>query len=169
MVFLGLADDEYADTYAAGDDVQYDDAADEYQPQFDEIGDERSEPAVRRALAVDEFRTIGPDEPVSQDVLSRNTRRADKVHLVSPSRFNDAKEVGDHLRDGVPVIANLDDIDRDLRRRLVDFCSGLAYAIDGKMERVGDNVFLITPSNVEVSAEERRQLTEHGLFSGAAV
>jgi cell division inhibitor SepF len=62
------------------------------------------------------------------------------------------------------VIVNLQLSDRDLSRRMIDFCSGLTYALGGLMEKVADQVFLLTPSNVEVSQEERRQLEERGLF-----
>jgi cell division inhibitor SepF len=63
-----------------------------------------------------------------------------------------------------PVIVNLQVADRELMRRMIDFCSGVAYALNGKMERVADKVFLVTPSNVKVSAEERQRLQENGLL-----
>ena len=65
-----------------------------------------------------------------------------------------------------PVIVNLQNVDRDLSRRIIDFASGLCYGIGGQMERVAHQVFLLTPSNVEVSAEERRRLQEHGYNEG---
>ena len=92
------------------------------------------------------------------------TSQAAKVHVVAPSGFDDAKEIGDKLRASQPVIVNLQGSNRDLSRRLIDFSSGLAYGLGGQMDRVADQVFLLTPSNVEVSAEEKRRLQERGLY-----
>jgi cell division inhibitor SepF len=90
--------------------------------------------------------------------------QAAKVHVVVPVGFNDAQEIGDKLKDNQPVIVNLQGIDRDLSRRLIDFSSGLTYGLGGAMERVAEQVFLLTPSNVEVSPEEKRRLQERGLY-----
>ena len=76
-----------------------------------------------------------------------------KPHAVSPDAFNDAQEIGDRFKSGQPVIVNLQAVDRDLQRRLVDFSSGLCYAMGGKMDRVADQVYLLTPADVEVSKE----------------
>jgi len=76
-----------------------------------------------------------------------------KPHAVSPDAFNDAQEIVDRFKSGQPVIVNLQAVDRDLRRRLVDFSSGLCYAIGGKMDRVADQVYLLTPAEVEVAKE----------------
>ncbi len=83
-----------------------------------------------------------------------------KPYAVSPESFNEAQSVADKYMAGVPVIMNLQDVDRDLSRRLVDFASGLCYGLQGSMERVTNQVYLLTPSNVEVSAEEKRRLRE---------
>jgi cell division inhibitor SepF len=90
--------------------------------------------------------------------------QAAKVHITVPVGFNDAQEIGDKLKANQPVIVNLQGIDRDLSRRLIDFSSGLTYGLGGAMERVAEQVFLLTPSNVEVSAEEKRRLQERGLY-----
>lgn len=86
------------------------------------------------------------------------------VHIVYPKRFRDATEVADLMRDGLPVILNLQNVESDLPRRMIDFCSGVTYALQGKMERVADGVFLLSPSNVTVSQEERANLSERGVF-----
>jgi len=96
-------------------------------------------------------RTIGPTT-------------AARVHVVEPQGFNDAQEVGDRLKASQPVILNLQGLPRELQRRLIDFSSGLAYAVAGSMQRVADQVFLLTPSNVEVSQEEKDRLQARGLF-----
>ncbi|HVB06680.1 MAG TPA: cell division protein SepF [Acidimicrobiales bacterium] len=90
--------------------------------------------------------------------------RSAKVHVVAPERFSEAQEIGDVMRQANPVIVNLTLADRDLARRMIDFCSGLTYALNGAMDRVADHVFLLTPPNVEVSAEERQRLQERGLL-----
>jgi cell division inhibitor SepF len=89
---------------------------------------------------------------------------AAKVHLVIPRSFNDAQQVADRFKDGIPVILNLQSSDAELSKRLIDFASGLTYALDGGMQRVADKVFLLTPRNVEVSAEERAKIIERGGF-----
>jgi cell division inhibitor SepF len=91
-----------------------------------------------------------------------------RVHLVLPRSFNDAQQIADKFKDGVPVILNLQATDQELSKRLIDFSSGLTYALDGGMQRVADKVFLLTPRNVEVSAEERARLLERGGFFNQA-
>ena len=91
-----------------------------------------------------------------------------KVHLVVPRSFNDAQQIADRFKQGIPVIVNLQGTDADLSKRLIDFASGLTYALDGSMQRVADKVFLLTPRNVEVSAEERARLLERGGFFNQA-
>ena len=91
-----------------------------------------------------------------------------KVHLVFPRSFNDAQQIADRFKEGVPVILNLQGSDQELSKRLIDFGSGLTYALDGGMQRVADKVFLLTPRNVEVSAEERARMLERGGFFNQA-
>ena len=88
-----------------------------------------------------------------------------RVHIVAPVRFSDAQEIANRLMNNQPAIVNLQNADRDLQRRMIDFCSGVTYALSGGMERVADEVFLLTPSNVKVSEEERQRLTERGLVN----
>ena len=87
-----------------------------------------------------------------------------QVHIVEPRAYDDAKEIGDKLRAEVPVIMNLQGIEEDLFKRLTAFASGLAYGLEGRVQRLAPRVYLITPANVEVSAEERRRLMERGFF-----
>jgi cell division inhibitor SepF len=91
-----------------------------------------------------------------------------RVHLVLPRSFNDAQQIADKYKHGIPVILNLQSADSELSKRLIDFASGLTYALDGGMQRVADKVFLLTPRNVEVSAEQRAQLLERGGFYNQA-
>jgi cell division inhibitor SepF len=90
-----------------------------------------------------------------------------RVHLLVPRSFNDAQALADRFKSGIPVILNLQATDAELSKRLMDFASGLTYALGGGMQRVADKVFLLTPLNVQVSAEERaRILDREGLFEG---
>jgi cell division inhibitor SepF len=85
-----------------------------------------------------------------------------KPHTVAPVSFDQAQEVGDHYKTGTPVILNLQGVERDLTRRMVDFASGLCYGIGGQMERVGLHIYLLTPANAQVSEEDRRRLEARG-------
>ena len=82
-----------------------------------------------------------------------------------PKNFNDAQQIADKFKVDIPVIINLQGADVELSKRLIDFGSGLTYALDGGMQRVADKVFLMTPRNVEVSAEEKARLMEKGFFN----
>ncbi len=86
-----------------------------------------------------------------------------KPYVVIPASFKQAQEVADRFKDGQPVIVNLQSADRELERRLIDFASGLCYGLGGKMDKVATHVYLLTPHDVEVSAEERQRIQEHGL------
>ena len=114
-------------------------------------------PAERRTTRL---RTVEPGAPTNG-----GRRESSRVHLVIPKSFNDAQDIADKFKDQIPVIVNLQGIDRDLSKRLVDFASGLTYALDGGMQQIAEKVFLLTPRNVEVSAEERARLIEKGFFN----
>ena len=86
-----------------------------------------------------------------------------KPHVVSPVSFNDAQEIADTFKRNQPVIVNLQQADRDLTRRLIDFASGLCYGVGGDMKKVAQAVYLLTPVDVEVSETERELLQEAGL------
>jgi cell division inhibitor SepF len=118
--------------------------------------------AVPRAAAREE--PSGMSTPRPSVVRTIGPTTAARVHVVEPQGFNDAQEVGDRLKANQPVILNLQGLPRELQRRLIDFSSGLAYAVAGNMQRVANQVFLLTPSNVEVSQEEKDRLEARGLF-----
>ncbi len=181
MVYLGLLDDEYD---------EYDDLEDRAPRGFSSAS--RVEPRQAEYEQPDEFsggmsrvRTLPresavpsqsrsqpsavaprptPVRPVPVDTTISPTAAATsaRVHVVAPSRFGDAKEIADRLKDNRPVIVNLQMADRDLQRRMIDFCSGVTYALSGEMEKVADQVFLLTPTNVKVSDEERQRLADRG-------
>ena len=88
-----------------------------------------------------------------------------RVSVVDPSSFNDAQALADRFKRQQPVILNLQQADGELSRRMVDFCARLTYALDGQIQTVANRVFLLTPRNVEVSAEERKRLAERAFFN----
>ena len=166
LVYFGLAEPEegYID--------------DEFEPEPDRAPVEdayRERPNVRRLQtrrSRDDFDDIFADEPPRSSTRQTrvlrpvaNGRAGVQVHLVVPKSFNDAQQVADQFKDTIPVILNLQGTDTDLSKRLIDFASGLTYALDGGMQRIADKVFLLTPRNVEVSAEERARLIEKGFFN----
>ena len=116
--------------------------------------------------------TRGAEEAAPRQARPQAVPPADgglaQVHLVVPRGFNDAKQIADRFKRSVPVIVNLQDADVELSKRLIDFASGLTYALNGSMQRIADKVFLLTPPNIEVSAEERAKALERGGFYNQA-
>jgi cell division inhibitor SepF len=168
LVYFGIAEDEEwdEDGYATNEELERTYGAREranvrrLEPRrgrdFDDWSDPEPEPEQARPAT----RLRG--------VESVPNPASVKVHLVLPRSFNDAQQIADRFKDGVPVILNLQSADQDLSKRLIDFASGLTYALDGGMQRVADKVFLLTPRNVEVSAEERARMLERGGFFNQA-
>ena len=174
LVYFGLADEDedYDDetiTHAAGRRVDLPGAAERAGRS---TSSSRAPPVVDRlrrhlrrgrlslrAVALVAARLVGPyrcPTPVEQPPV--------RVHLVVPKNFNDAQIIADKFKGDIPVILNLQQSETELAKRLIDFASGLTYALDGGMQRVADKVFLLTPKNVEVSAEERQRLAGEGLL-----
>jgi cell division inhibitor SepF len=166
-VYFGIADDE--------DEVYEEDETlaphEELERSYQERPNVRKLSGSRSRTDYDE---IFADEPVrrapaqsSRVVRPLEPARAARVevHLVVPKNFNDAQQIADKFKVDVPVILNLQGSDTELAKRLIDFCSGLTYALDGGMQRVADKIFLLTPRNVEVSAEEKARLIEKGFFN----
>jgi cell division inhibitor SepF len=167
LVYFGLAEDD-----------AYEEEVEPYQEPEVELQDTyRDRPNVRRLGSRrrrDEIDDIFADDPgperrttTLRPVGGRgNGRSGDvRVHFVAPKNFNDVQDVADKFKESIPVILNLQGTDTDLSKRLIDFSSGLTYALDGGMQRIADKVFLLTPHNVEVSAEERARLVEKGFFN----
>jgi cell division inhibitor SepF len=102
-------------------------------------------------------------EAIVRTIPSRPTMAS--IHRAEPKRFNDAREIGERFRQGIPVIMSLQGTEDPIARRLVDFASGLVFGLDGKIEMVAQRVYLLTPANMEVSAEERERLVEGGFFN----
>ena len=184
MVYLGLVEDDYDDVYDAGyeDPVgaqavppqgQYPHQAQQgwpptYGRQVPSVEPDPAPtgvrplpagyPGVRPAPGETGIGTVTPRPNLVRSVTPLTSVRP---HIVVARDFGDAQEIGRRFRDAQAVIANLQAAERPLRRRLIDFCSGLAFGT-GKMDKVADGVFLLTPSNVEVSEDEKRRLEERG-------
>ena len=171
LVYFGIAEDEEwdEDLTVSDEDVERDyrrrDRAnvrrlprrrDEGWSDPDSVSEAELEPPARSSARRSRLRGVDSSGQV-------------RVHLVLPRSFNDAQQIADRFKDSVPVILNLQNADTELSKRLIDFASGLTYALDGSMQRVADKVFLLTPRNVQVSAEERaRALDPTGGFFNQA-
>ena len=180
MLYLGLGpDDEYDDYDAVPDDrpvapreqaapvrqaparpappstaTRTRPAPPQQAPAFSTPPPEPSEPPAVRTLPVP-----GDAEPKPRvRAVPRTPVKA--PHVVEPTSFNQAQEVADKYKANLPVAMDLFDADRDLSRRLIDFSSGLCYGLGGKMEKVANHVYLLTPSGVEVTADELRKLAD---------
>jgi cell division inhibitor SepF len=167
LVYFGIAEeDDWDDELMTEEEV-------ERSYQRDRQNVRRLSP--RRSRDRDDWTDSGSDaaqtqvsRPRLRGVESVPSPASVKVHLILPRSFNDAQQIADRFKAGVPVILNLQSADNELSKRLIDFASGLTYALDGGMQRVADKVFLLTPRNVEVSAEERARMLERGGFFNQA-
>ena len=176
LVYFGIAeeDDEWdEDGYLTEEDLE--------RTYSERPNVRRLTPRRRQQQDFDDWTDPDPEEsaPTTTALRQRNRRPpvdgaaqvravpSVQVHLVVPRSFNDAQQIADKFKDSIPVILNLQGADKELSKRLIDFTSGLTYALDGGMQRVADKVFLLTPRNVQVSAEERARLIERGFFNQA--
>jgi len=182
MLYLGLGpDDEYEDELPLDEQAAARGSRSAYGPEG-EVSTvrpipagrgRRTDPGLHRERAVTPAEGFGGE--VGEDSPAVTIKRQPSVvrtiapsasakpHVVTPRSFNQAQEIADRFRDGQPVIMNLQQLERDLSRRLIDFASGLCYGLAGKMEKVANQVYLLTPANVEVSPEDRRRINERGL------
>lgn len=160
MLFLGLGSDEDFDALDR------------------ELSNEAGPGPHRSAVAAPERPRTGAVRPLPAEDAPEPARpsvvrtipapKSSKPHVVAPVSFNDAQEVADAFKKNQPVIVNLQQADRDLTRRIIDFASGLCYGVGGGMKKVGDAVYLLSPDDVEVSEEDQRKLVEAGLFDSTA-
>lgn len=128
------------------------------------ISDSRS-----RRLRDENYRSLYRNEEAKgkSSVIRPLTASPPKVSLypLQPKSFNDAQIIADKFKANIPVILNLEQCDSDLSKRLLDFASGLTYALDGGIKRTAEKVFILTPSNVEISTEDRQMMMERGFFN----
>jgi cell division inhibitor SepF len=146
-VYLGLLEDT----------ERYDD---EYYDDYDEqpAARERVEPA-RPVSNIAERRR--PQPAAAPSVVAELSR----ITTLHPRTYNEARTIGENFREGVPVIMNLSEMDDADAKRLVDFAAGLVFAVRGTIERVTNKVFLLSPPNVSVAAEDKQRIAEGGFFN----
>lgn len=147
----------------------YADDEDDYDEYEDEVDDEYDEPAeapVRRPAAPAYAGSTGMDtrRNSSNKVVNINTTAQLQVVIVKPERFDNVSEIADHLREKHAVLLNLENTERNIARRLVDFLSGCAYAVDGKIKKVAASAYLITPFNVEIVGDLVEELENSGMY-----
>jgi cell division inhibitor SepF len=174
--YLGLLEDtgRYDDEYGEPDDQSYDDTYDgryadtDYSHQTHPVAVARqSRREVREARQagtvahLDERRRGGAPTLAAQPRVAELSR----ITTLHPRTYNEARTVGENYRDGTPVIMNLSDMDDNDAKRLVDFAAGLIFATRGSIERVTSKVFLLSPPNVSVAAEDKVRIAEDGFFN----
>jgi cell division inhibitor SepF len=106
---------------------------------------------------------LAPQTQVHQRTVEEEQRY--QITTLHPTTYREARTIGEHFRDGVPVIINLTEMDEGDARRLVDFAAGLAFGLRGTIERVTNRVFLLSPANVQVTAEDKAKIAEGGFFN----
>jgi cell division inhibitor SepF len=141
---------------------------DEFE-DLDEVAAQPEAAPIRRLQRAQPVRDVSMDvdEGIVRTIPSSRTTSASAsaIHKSEPRRFNEARDVADRFKNGIPVIMNLQSTDDTIARRLVDFASGLVYGLDGKIEMVANRVYLLTPANMEVSAEERERLAGNDFYN----
>jgi len=156
-VYLGLVEDDhhYQDDYGEGDDYS------EYLTEYAEHEEPHGTPAG--------YGTDGPDgrsradrRPAAEQVHTTDLARITTLH---PRTYNEARTIGEHFREGTPVIMNLTEMVDSDAKRLVDFSAGLIFGLRGSIERVTNKVFLLSPANVEVTAEDKARIAERDFFN----
>ena len=163
LVYFGLAEDPEYHEDAYEPETGQSDIYDSPAPRtatVSRIGERRRRDEIDDIFADDE-----PGHTRSLRPVGGNGGADVRVHLVAPHSFNEAQEIADAFKTQTPVILNLQTTDSELAKRLIDFASGLTYALEGGMQKIAEKTFMLTPRNVEVSAEERARLVEKGFFN----
>ncbi|HZC60004.1 MAG TPA: cell division protein SepF [Streptosporangiaceae bacterium] len=162
-VYLGLVED----------DPRYDDGYDSYEEYEDDYG-EQAEPAepeadrpVPRARSEFVMDPAPPAAPRPSTHVPGPTHATDlaRITTLHPRTYNEARTIGEHFREGTPVIMNLTEMVDSDAKRLVDFAAGLIFGLHGSIDRVTNRVFLLCPANVEVTAEDKARIAERGFFN----
>ncbi len=161
-VYLGLVeDDRYDDDYDEYD-VYDDETAD--RRRVDRTDDESSTPAAGASdQADDEQKPFGAERRPS--LAESTVSDLARITTLHPRTYNEARTIGEHFREGTPVIMNLTEMVDSDAKRLVDFAAGLIFGLHGSIERVTNKVFLLSPANVEVTAEDKARMAERGFFN----
>jgi cell division inhibitor SepF len=150
-VYLGLVED----------DRRYQDSYDEDYGEYDEY-DEQAE-VVEAAQVHADYGGYVSEQP-AEPVPPRQVELA-RITTLHPRTYNEARTIGEHFREGTPVIMNLTEMVDSDARRLVDFAAGLIFGLRGSIDKVTNKVFLLSPANVEVTAEDKARIAERGFFN----
>jgi len=151
-VYLGLVED---------DDSRFQDKYDAYE-DYDDYDDDEPD-VVEAAQARADYTGYQPGEPRIEPVPQQvDLMRITTLH---PRTYNEARTIGEHFREGTPVIMNLTEMVDNDARRLVDFAAGLIFGLRGSIDKVTNKVFLLSPANVEVTAEDKARIAERGFFN----
>jgi len=141
-----------------------------YDDEYDEQG--YAEPQQSRRSSVPAKAHPAPVADISQrrrnhapEAVPAPASEFSRITTLHPRTYNEARTIGEHFRDGIPVIMNLTDMDDADAKRLVDFSAGLVFGMHGSIERVTNKVFLLTPANVEITAEDKSTIAESGFFN----
>ena len=156
-VYLGLVEDDRYDDY------------DVYDEEYDESeADNTSQQPHRRGRVEEEHQptqiAAGPPVP-AQERREPAVSDLARITTLHPRTYNEARTIGEHFREGTPVIMNLTEMVDSDAKRLVDFAAGLVFGLHGSIERVTNRVFLLSPANVEVTAEDKARMAERGFFN----
>jgi cell division inhibitor SepF len=164
MVYLGLVeeDDRYEyDEY--GDPIEGD--ADGYDQRADHHDGGRGTHRTAGATALREERHGAVATMPERRPSLSSSRAFDRITTIHPRTYNEAKQIGESFRESTPVIMNLSDMDDSDAKRLVDFAAGLVFGLRGTIERVTNKVFLLSPADVTVTAEDKARMAESGFFN----
>ena len=164
MVYLGLVeeDDRYEyDEYGDG----YEGEADGYDQRGDHHDGGRSTHRTAGATALREERHGAVATMPERRPSLTQSRAFDRITTIHPRTYNEAKQIGESFRESTPVIMNLSDMDDSDAKRLVDFAAGLVFGLRGTIERVTNKVFLLSPADVTVTAEDKARIAEGGFFN----
>jgi cell division inhibitor SepF len=156
MVYLGLVEDE--------DRYDYDEY-DEYEQDEVRGGDDRRETRSTGPRPLAPLRDEHGSVATMPDRKTASARAFDRITTIHPRTYNEAKQIGESFRESTPVIMNLSDMDDSDAKRLVDFAAGLVFGLRGTIERVTNKVFLLSPANVTVTAEDKARMAESGFFN----
>ena len=146
--------------------VEHDDRYGEYDDYADDSSSERVDDRTRPLQAVRDGDRVADLPPARQPRVAAVAEAPDyRITTLHPRTYNDARAIGEAFRDGTPVIMNLTEMDDTDAKRIVDFAAGLVFSRRGTIERVTQKVFLLSPVNVVVTAEEKERMAQGGFFN----
>ena len=132
---------------------------------YDEYDEAPTRPTREEAVAPAPVASINDRRRPKVVPTTGSVAELSRITTLHPRTYNEARTIGENFRDGVPVIMNLSEMDDNDAKRLVDFAAGLVFATRGTIERVTNKVFLLSPPNVAVSAEDKERIAEDGFFN----